>query len=91
VMNKRLGGHEYLAGEYSIADMACWGWVIGASRMHDIGREFPDVKAWREKIGKRAAVERGFALGRELRERQNNDPKAQEESRRILFGQRARA
>ncbi len=91
VMNQRLGGNEYLAGDYSIADMACWGWVIGASRMHDIGREFPNVKAWREKIGKRPAVERGFALGRELRERQNNDPKAQEESRRILFGQRARA
>jgi GSH-dependent disulfide-bond oxidoreductase len=90
VMNKRLGAQEYLAGAYSIADMACWGWVIGASRMHDIGREFPRVKAWREKIGKRPAVERGFALGRELREQQNNDPKAQEESRRVLFGQRAR-
>jgi glutathione S-transferase len=90
VMNSRLASHAYLAGGYSIADMACWGWVIGASRMHDIGREFPNVRLWREKIGKRPAVERGFALGRELRERQNNDPKAQEESRRILFGQRAR-
>ncbi len=90
VMNKRLGASEYLAGAYSIADMACWGWVIGASRMHDIGREFPNVKAWRERIGQRPAVARGFALGRELREQQNNDPRAQEESRRILFGQRAR-
>jgi GST-like protein len=91
VMNKQLGAHEYLAGTYSIADMACWGWVIGASRMHDIGKEFPNVKAWRERIGKRPAVERGFALGRELRERQNADPKAQQEAQRILFGQRARA
>jgi len=90
VMNKQLAAHDYLAGEYSIADMACWGWVIGASRMHDLGREFPHVKAWRDKIGRRPAVERGFALGRELRDRQNNDPKAQEEARRILFGQRAR-
>jgi len=90
VMNKRLAAREYLAGDYSIADMACWGWVIGASRMHDLGREFPHVKAWRDRIGKRPAVERGFALGRELREQQNNDPKAQEEARRILFGQRAR-
>jgi GST-like protein len=90
VMNKQLGAQEYLAGAYSIADMACWGWVIGASRMHDIAREFPHVKTWREKIGKRPAVERGFALGRELREQQNADPKAQEEAQRILFGQRAR-
>jgi GSH-dependent disulfide-bond oxidoreductase len=90
VMNKQLAAHEYLAGDYSIADMACWGWVIAASRMHELAREFPHVKAWREKIGKRPAVERGFALGRELREAQNNDPKAQEDARRILFGQRAR-
>ncbi|HWA90772.1 MAG TPA: glutathione S-transferase N-terminal domain-containing protein [Rhizomicrobium sp.] len=90
VMNKRLGEVEYLAGEYSIADMACWGWVIAASRMVDLGVEFPFVKRWRDAIGARPAVDRGFKLGRELREQQNNDPKAQEEARRILFGQRAR-
>ena len=90
VMNKRLADHEYLAGAYSIADMACWGWVIAASRMVDIEKEFPSVKRWRDAIGKRPAVERGFALGRALREAQNADPKAQEDARKILFGQRAR-
>jgi glutathione S-transferase len=90
VMNEQLASREYLAGDYSIADMASWGWVIAASRMHDLGAEFPNVKAWRDRIGKRPAVERGFALGRELREQQNSDPKAQEEARKILFGQRAR-
>jgi glutathione S-transferase len=90
VMNKQLASNGYLAGAYSIADMACWGWVIGASRMYDLGLEFPNVKAWRDTIGKRPAVERGFALGRDLREAQNADPKAQEEARKILFGQRAR-
>jgi glutathione S-transferase len=90
VMNKRLADRPYLADDYSIADMACWGWVIAVSRMHDLGAEFPHVKAWRDKIGKRPAVERGFALGRALREAQNADPKAQEEARKILFGQRAR-
>jgi glutathione S-transferase len=90
VMNKRLADHEYLAGGYSIADMACWGWVIGASRMVDMGVEFPHVKEWRDKIGARPAVDKGFRLGRELREAQNNDPKAQEVARKILFGQRAR-
>jgi GSH-dependent disulfide-bond oxidoreductase len=90
VMNKRLATRAFLADAYSIADMACWGWVIGASRMHDLGKDFPHLKEWRDKIGKRPAVERGFALGRELRQAQNNDPKAQEEARKILFGQRAR-
>src|SRR6266478_5694760 len=36
VMNKRLANREYLADDYSIADMACWGWVIGASRIYDL-------------------------------------------------------
>jgi glutathione S-transferase len=90
VMNKRLAEHPFLAGAYSIADMACWGWVVGASRMHDLEKEFPHVKAWRDKIGARPAVDRGFKLARELREQAANDPKAEEERRRILFGQRAR-
>jgi len=90
VMNKRLASQEYLADDYSIADMACWGWIIAASRMVELGIEFPHVKVWRDKIGARPAVERGFALGRALREAQQADPKAQEEARRILFGQRAR-
>jgi GST-like protein len=90
VMNKRLADHDYLAGAYSIADMASWGWVIGASRMVDLGAEFPHLKEWRDRIGKRPAVEKGFALGRALREAQNADPKAQEEARKVLFGQRAR-
>jgi glutathione S-transferase len=89
VMNTRLATHKFLAGAYSIADMACWGWVIGASRLQDMD-EFPHVKDWRDRIGKRPAVVKGFALGKELREQQQNDPKAEEERRKILFGQRAR-
>ena len=90
VMNKRLATRKFLAGTYSIADMACWGWVIAASRMDNILDDFPNVKAWRDRVGARPAVKKGFALGRELREQQANDPKAQEEARKILFGQRAR-
>jgi glutathione S-transferase/GST-like protein len=48
------------------------------------------VKDWRDRIGKRPAVVKGFALGKALRDQQQNDPKAQEEARKILFGQRAR-
>ena len=48
------------------------------------------MKAWRDRVGDRPAVQKGFALGRELREQQQNDPKAQEEARKVLFGQRAR-
>jgi len=90
IMDKRLATRKFLAGTYSIADMACWGWVIAASRMDNILDEFPNVKAWRDRGGARPAVKTGFALGRELREQQASDPKAQELARKILFGQRAR-
>ena len=90
VMNKRLADRDYLAGEYSIADMACWGWVL-AARRHVSLDDFPHLQAWEERIRARPAVQKGFALGRELREAQANDPKAQEEARKVLFGQRARA
>ncbi|MGH6870518.1 MAG: glutathione S-transferase N-terminal domain-containing protein [Rhizomicrobium sp.] len=90
VMEKRLATRKFLARTYSIADMACWGWVIAISRIDSMLEEFPNVKAWRDRVGARAAVKKGFALGRELREQQASDPKAQAEARRILFGQRAR-
>ena len=91
VMNKRLATRQYLAGSYSIADMACWGWVKAINgMMRGFLDEFPNVKAWLERIGARPATEKGFKLGRELREQAANDPKAEEERRKILFGQRAR-
>jgi len=92
VMNKRLATRKFLCGAYSIADMACWGWVRGISgMMAGFLDEFPNVKAWMERIGERPATKKGFALGRELRQQAASDPKAEEERRKILFGQRARA
>jgi glutathione S-transferase len=91
VMNKRLATRQYLAGSYSIADMACWGWVKAINgMMGGFLDEFPNVKAWLDRIGARPATEKGFKLGRELREQAANDPKAEEERRKILFRQRAR-
>ena len=41
---------------------------LGASRMVDMGAEFPHVKEWRDKIGQRPAADRDLKLGRELRD-----------------------
>ena len=90
VMDTRLAHRKFLAGQYSIADMACIGWVLSGIRLGENVDAFPHLKAWVERIRARPAVQRGLALGRELREAQANDPKAQEEARKILFGQRAR-
>ncbi len=83
VMDKRLATRKFLAGAYSIADIACWGWVIAAVNFQPLD-EFPHLKAWNERMGARPAVKRGHALGAELRKPMTDEQK------KILFGQRAR-
>ncbi|HEU0163052.1 MAG TPA: glutathione binding-like protein, partial [Rhizomicrobium sp.] len=66
VMNKRLATRKYLAGAYSIADMACWSWVVSAGR-HVPLSGFPNLEAWVNRVGARKAVQRGRAAGAVLR------------------------
>ena len=62
VMNKRLDGNEYLAGEYSIADIATYPWVARYVRHQVKLEEFPNVKRWFDAISARPAVQRGMAV-----------------------------
>lgn len=88
VMNIRLRDRDFIAGRYSIADMALVGWVNGWQRQGQDIEQFPNLKRWLERMKARPAVQRGMALGRELREGIDmKDPKVQA----VLFGQRARA
>ena len=87
VMNKQLSDRAFLAGKYSIADMACVGWVNLWERQGQDITQFPNLKRWLEAVKARPAVERGMALGRELRKGIDmKDPNVQS----VLFGQRAR-
>src|SRR6516225_2501541 len=84
VMNTRLATHEFLAGHYSIADMACVGWVRLAERMGQELAQFPHLKRWFETIRARPAVKRAFAIRVEAASAVDmKDPKV----RAILFGQ----
>lgn len=83
VMNTRLATRKFLAGTYSIADIACWSWVLSGSR-HVPLDEFPHLKAWRNRVGARPAVVRGKAVAAQERHPLTDD------ERKILFGQRAR-
>jgi len=59
VMNRRLGEADYLAGEYSIADIACWSW-IRATRAIDVDiADYPHIQAWFDRVGERPAVLEG--------------------------------
>lgn len=87
VMNKRLADRQFLAGKYSIADMACVGWVNGWERQGQDMAQFPHLKRWLDTMKERPAVKRGMALGMQLRQGIDmKDPKVQA----VLFGQRAR-
>jgi GST-like protein len=86
VLDKRLEGREYIAGDYSIADIACWPWIVPHERQGQKLEDTPHLHRWFDRIRSRPAVLRGQELGRELREAGGMDEKAKQ----ILFGQTAR-
>ena len=90
VMDRRLATRAFLADEYSIADMACIGWAIAASRIENMIADFPNVNAWIERVRARPAVAKGLEIGKDLRQSQPNDRNAQEQARKVLFGQRGK-
>src|SRR5829696_2472524 len=87
VMNTRLAEREYLADEYSIADIACVGWAKLWNRQGQDMTEFPHVKRWLDAVLARPAVQRGIALN--AGDRRTNDIK-DPALHAVLFGQRAR-
>lgn len=88
VMNTRLGEADYLAGDYSIADIACIGWIVPHERQGQNLDDFPHLKRWFEAMNARPAVQKGLKLGKEEREKLNlaTDKAAQS----VLFGQKSR-
>lgn len=82
VLDRRLTEHEFLAGEYSIADMAVWPWVVHRKVQGiDLAR-FPNVARWNDTIKVRPGVRRGFDV---LREKVNQSP-ITEKAWDTLFG-----
>jgi GSH-dependent disulfide-bond oxidoreductase len=84
VLNKRLADREFIAGEYSIADMACYPWVLPERQKQDMGN-FPHLARWKDAIAARPAVQRAYALAREINP--TPAPPTSDEERKILFGQ----
>ncbi|MGP1275176.1 MAG: glutathione S-transferase N-terminal domain-containing protein [Caulobacterales bacterium] len=89
VMERRLADRDYLAGEYSIADMAAWPWILPEGQGQNLD-DFPNLKAWVERIRERPAVRKGRDAGKELRSNLAEDSDAAKKAREILFGQKAR-
>jgi GST-like protein len=85
VLDKRLTDREWVADDYSIADMAIYPWFRAYERMNIDIAEFPRVKAWLDRMAARPAVARGMEVGNDLRQQHVMD----DEAHRHLFGQRA--
>jgi len=85
VLNKRLGGREYIAGDYSIADIAAYPWVVPHERQGQNLEHFPHLKRWFERIRARPATVRAYEKARTV----NTDTTMSEAAKKVLFGQTA--
>lgn len=85
VLNRRLEGREFIADAYSIADMACYPWIVPHERQRQNLDDFPNLKRWYRAIAERPATVRAYAQGKLV----NSAPTVNEESKKVLFGQTA--
>jgi GST-like protein len=85
VLNKQLADREFIAGDYSIADMACYPWIVPHERQRQNLDDFPNLKRWFAAIRERPATQRAYALAKEI----NPAPVVNEDAKRVLFGQDA--
>jgi GST-like protein len=85
VMNKRLADRPFLAGEYSIADIASYPWVVPHERQHQNIADFPHLKKWLETIAARPAVKKAYEWTPKINPGHGGIRTPEE--RAILFGQ----
>ena len=86
VLNRRLEGRDFIAGDFSIADMACYPWVVPHEAHKQNLDDFPHLKRWFEAVKARPATVRAYAKGGDV---QSYSAPMTEEQRKILFGQTA--
>jgi len=86
VLNKRLADRKFVAGDYSIADMAAYPWIVPYKNQGQDLDKFPHLKRWFETIQSRPATQRAYDKGKEVN---NAQPTMTEEAKKVLFGQTA--
>jgi len=84
ILDERLSDREFVAGEYSIADMACYPWIVLHDRQGQNLDDYTNIKRWFERIERRDAVQRAYAIAKTVNPA---PPGMTEEAKKILFGQ----
>ena len=87
VLDRRLEGRAFIAGDYSIADMAAYPWIVPHEAQGQDLTDFPNVQRWFEAIRTRPGTGRAYALGETVNA---SSGEMTEEARRNLFGQTAK-
>jgi GST-like protein len=85
VLDQRLAGREFIAGDFSIADIACYPWIVPHRAQGQNLADFPNLQRWFESIGARPATRRTYAAVEDT----YSNPALTDEARKILFGQSA--
>lgn len=88
VMNTRLRENQYLASDYSIADMICWPWIKPLEKFGFDLADYPDLVRWRDELWERPAVQKGYIAGDELR---TKNRELSDEAKNNLFGKKQAA
>jgi GST-like protein len=86
VLNRRLATQDFLAGEYSIADIACYPWIVPYEAQGQKLEDFPHLQRWFNAIHDRPATLRAYEKAATI----NTQTTMTEEAKRVLFGQTAR-
>lgn len=87
VMDRRLADRPFLAGDYSIADMASWPWLLPYKRFGQSLDHLPNVRRWHDAMKARPAAARGVDVGKDLR---TFGKPMDDKARKTLFGQTAK-
>lgn len=87
VLDRRLAGRDYIADDYSIADMACYPWIVPHERQGQTLADFPNLKAWFDRVAARPATVRAYAKSDEVRPPEQAE--MSDEAKKVLFGQTA--
>ena len=83
VLDKQLNRRDYIVDDYSIADMACYPWVVLHERQRQNLDDFPAIKKWYERLRAKESVVRAYARGKEI----SRVPVVDDEAKKFLFGQ----
>ncbi len=83
VLNKRLDGRDFIVGDYSIADMAAYPWIVPHERQGQNLDDFPNLKRWFNAIRDRPSTVAAYDKGKAV----NTAPSVTEEGKKLLFGQ----